>query len=784
MLMKDYTLRSLYHLVRRINQYASEFKSLTDAQLQDKTAFFKQQLENGKTLDEILPEAFAVVREADRRVLGMFPFDVQVMGGIVLHQGNVAEMKTGEGKTLTATMPLYLNALTGQSTLLITANEYLAKRDAAEMGKVYQWLGLSCSCGVTAPDKDLKPVEKRAIYAADIVYTTSGTFGFDYLLDNLASNSAEKYMRPFGYAIVDEVDQVLLDSAQTPLVISGAPRVQSNMYRIADNFIQTLSEDQEYKLDEERKSVGLTPKGITAAEHYFRLSKLYDGQYTELLRQIMLALRAHTLFENGKDYVVEAGEIKLLDEQNGRVLEMTKLQSGQHQALEARENLDITPDMRAMASITFQNLFRKFKKLGGMTGTGKTAEEEFIETYYMKVVRIPTNRPIIRRDLPDLVYSTLPEKLLASLDLVKKLHQKGQPILLVTQSVELSEIYSELLLREQIPHNVLNARNAAKEAAIIAEAGQRDAVTVATSMAGRGTDIKLGTGVAELGGLAVIGTEKMTNHRVELQLRGRAGRQGDPGMSRFFVSLEDEVVFKFGARWLRHYFENHSFKLGNSPKRLKSRLIYQAIQRAQNVSDNNGYQQRKSTLEFDESVRIQREEIYKQRDKLIFGTEHLDYQVKDILKKQINTFVKNSHHLTQQRISRFIWDNISYSYQIEDNKSFDQESLTDYLYDIALSQLHNKINSMSEGDRQSFFRLAILKAIDNCWIEEVDNLQQLRTVVSARQYAQRNPIYEYHQEAMTSFKKMKSRIMQQIIKNLLLSSILTGENGESVIYFS
>ncbi|NYA65014.1 accessory Sec system translocase SecA2, partial [Lactobacillus salivarius] len=611
------SLRVVKKILKKVNSHAEEMSKLSDNQLKDKTQQFKKRLKQGETLDNILPEAFAAIREADKRVLGMFPYDVQVMGGIVLHQGNIAEMKTGEGKTLTATMPMYLNALSGESIILVTTNEYLANRDCEEMSQVYNWMGLSAASAVPENADDLKVEEKREIYNSDIVYTTNNALGFDYLIDNLASSKEEKFMPEFSYVIVDEVDAVLLDTATTSLVISGAPRVQSNMYKMTDEFVVSLEEEEDYRLDEEKKNVWLTRKGIEVAQEYFRVPNLYDGKHVELVRHITLALKAHNLFEKGKDYVIEDNKMYLLDSTEGRILENTKMQQGQQQAIEAAEGAEISDDMRSMASITYQNFFRLFKKIGGMTGTGKTANKEFIETYYMKVIQIPTNNPVIRKDYPDKIYPTLREKLMASLKLVKELHEKGQPILLTTADVELSEIYSEILLHEQIPHNLLNAHNAAKEAEIISEAGQWGSVTVATSMAGRGTDIKLGKGVKELGGLAVIGTELMPSKRTELQLRGRSGRQGDPGFSQFFVSLEDDVVIDSGPKWVHKYLKKHRNDNPDSPRELKSLRFRWAMKRTQKQHDNQGYNNRKQTMDYDESSKKQRNLIYSQRDELI-----------------------------------------------------------------------------------------------------------------------------------------------------------------------
>lgn len=780
--MNTLALRKVRRILKKINSFASKMEILTDEELKAKTDYFKDKLAKGASLDYILPEAFAVMREADRRVLGMFPFDVQVMGGIVLHQGNVAEMKTGEGKTLTATLPLYLNALTGKGTFLVTTNEYLAQRDCEELKSVYQFMGLSCCFGIPK-DKDSDPAVKRQIYQHDIVYTTNSTLGFDYLIDNLAKNKDGKYMRDFNYAIIDEADQVLLDTAQMPLIIAGAPRVQSNQYITANIFVNTLKRDEDYELDEDETSVWLTEKGIERAQAYYGISNIFIEEHYDLLKHIILALRVNKLMKLGKDYVVQDGEVKLLDQKNGRIMEGNKLEAGVHQAIEAKEEVDITPAMRAMASITYQNFFRMFPKIAGMTGTGKVAEEEFINTYYMKVIQIPTNRPVQRKDLPDRIYVTLPEKLLASLEVVKKLHAKGQPLLIATASVEISEIYSELLLREKIPHNVLNANNVPKEAEIIKEAGQKDAVTVATLMAGRGTDIKLGPGVKELGGLAVIGTEKLASKRDDLQLRGRSGRQGDPGLSLFFTSLEDEVVIKHGLTWLHEYYDKHKDFDWKEPRQLTKRKFRRALENSQKQSDNAGKKGRENSLEFDESMRIQREIIYKQRNELIEASEV--YDVEKIITEQIDNFLKAHTELDEFTLERYIYGNLTYHYSGE----FTGLDLTNklavkkQLLVLATNELNRKKQQLNnEEELANFYRTSILRAIDSCWIEEVDNLQQLRTIVSSRSMAQRQPMYEYHKEAFQSYNRMKESVHQKIVKNLLLSTVVKTENGNVIDY--
>lgn len=773
-----------YHILNRklkqINRLAPQMAALTDGELQHKTVEFKERLAQKETLDELLPEAFAAIREAAKRVLGMFPYDVQVLGGIIMHGGNIAEMKTGEGKTLTAVMPLYLNALSGKSTILVTPNEYLAQRDANEMGPLYEFMGLSLGCRAGEEQEELKPYDKRYLYQQDIVYTTNATLGFDYLIDNLAETVDKKFMPEFDYVIIDEADAILLDSAQTPLIISGAPRVQSNLYGLVDNFILTLEEDQAYKLDEKREAVWLTPTGIAEAEQYFSVPKLYDGTHTELVKHINLALRAHLLFENGKDYVVRDGEVVLLDDKDGRILEMTKLQGGQHQALEAKEHVEITHNMRAMASITYQNLFKLFQKTAGMSGTAKTAEDELIEVYQMKVLPVPTNKPVQRIDEPDEVYLTLPEKLRASMKVVKKLHAKGQPILIATGSVELSEIYSELLLAEMIPHSVLNAYNDAKEAQIIKEAGQKGSVTVATLMAGRGTDIKLGPGVKELGGLAVIGTEKMQNVRMELQLRGRAGRQGDPGYSKFFVSLEDEVVQKNSAKRIEKYWRKHKDQPTDRPLRSKYQKI---VASAQVASDNSARKQRQLTLAFDESVKTQREKVYHQRNEFIFQADDFEYDVLALIKKDVDEFLQQGQ-TTKAQIERYIFDNISYEAHFLPEK-IDNAQVKEMILQLAQTELKRKADILKDPVQlRNFYRLCLLKAIDTSWIEEVDTLEQLKNLITARTSAQRNPVYEYHFEAKRAYQAMQANLRRLALQNLLLSTITVKKDGSLDVYFA
>ncbi|MEQ9809962.1 accessory Sec system translocase SecA2 [Streptococcus jiangjianxini] len=779
-----YRLKRIQKLVDEINGLADEMGSLSDSELKHKTVEFRKRLKKGESLDSLLPEAYAVVREADKRVLGKFPYDVQVMGAIVLHQGNLAEMKTGEGKTLTATMPLYLNGLTGDGAILVTTNAYLACRDAEEMRPVYTFLGLTVGIGVREDEKKIEIPEKKRIYASDIIYTTNSVLGFDYLIDNLAPNKSKKYMRELNYVIVDEADSVLLDSAQTPLVISGAPRVQSNLYDISNQFVSTLVEGDDYYVNLEQKEVWLKQEGMDAAESFFALHDIYDVTHFELVRHVNLALKAHTLFTLGKEYVVENGKVQLLDQTNGRILESTKLQGGQHQAIEAKEMVKLSPEMRAMASITYQNLFLLFRKIAGMTGTGKPAEEEFIEIYNMEVIRIPTNKPVQRKDLPDKIFTTLPEKVNACVQEIKRIHRTGQPILVVSGSVRMSELFSEILLMEGIPHSLLNAYNAAKEAQMIAEAGRLHAVTVATNMAGRGTDIKLAEGVRELGGLAVIGTERMLNERMDLQMRGRSGRQGDPGFSEFYVSLEDELLTQYGASWIEQYFKKHRDSIDEyRPKELRQRRFKAAITKAQAASESSGKESRTTIVQYDESVKIQRNFIYQERNRVLNGSSE-GFDVQQIIEDALTDFIDSQDELTPFMVERYIFDHLSYEFTDfpDDFDATDKEAVKAYLWELITKEQERK-ESLITKDFETFRQTAVLKAIDESWIEEVDYLQQLRIVVQGRQSAQRNPVYEYHSEAIQSYQRMKKDIRNLALQYLMLSDVSYNKKNKLEIHF-
>jgi len=788
-----YKLRKINKILKKVNSWKDRISQLTDQELQDKTGEFRERLEQGATLDDILPEAFAVAREADKRVLGMFPYDVQVMGGIVLHQGNVAEMNTGEGKTLTATMPVYLNALEGKGVMVITTNNYLATRDAEEMGQVYRFLGLTIGVPLkVSEDEEILPEVKREIYKSDVVYTTNTSLGFDYLTENLTASVDGQFLADFNYAIVDEIDSVLLDSAQTPLIISGSPRVQSNLYGIIDTLIKTFKEGEDFKVDEDKKRVWLTKKGAKSAESFLGIKNLYDPEHRDLVRHISLALQANKNFIRDKDYVIHPNkrgvkEVVLLDQATGRLMEMTRLQGGLHQAIEAKEGLELTQETRAMASITYQNLFKMFRKLGGMTGTGKVAEAEFLDTYAMSVIKIPTNRKKIRQDLPDQIYLTLPEKVFASLEYIKEVHAKGNPVLVFVGSVEMSTLYSNLLLREGIAHNLLNANNAPREAQIISESGQKGAVTVATSMAGRGTDIKLGPGVSELGGLVVVGTERMMNQRIDLQIRGRSGRQGDPGRTKFFVSLEDDLIKNWGPDWIQDTYHDYDVdRRIDATKALTKRKYRNLVERAQNASESSSQASRRMTLEFAESMNIQRDLVYKERDRLIKKEGRLDDIVEQVVRDVFAQVSKNKDYEEPIAFYRYVLDNVSYQVDLlKNHQSFRSNKMKEnFLWEIAQDELETKYKILGTDEVVAQFqRMAILKAIDENWVEQVDYLQQLRTALTGQYTNQKNPLVEFFQEAYQSFERMKFLSKEQVIRNLLLSRVEINKKGEIVLHF-
>lgn len=705
---------------------------------------------------------------------------MQILGGIALHQGYLAEMNTGEGKTLTATMPLYLNALTGKSTILVTTNEYLVLRDAEEMGQVYSFMGLTVAAGVRArQDEKISNDEKREIYNADIVYTTHSALGFDYLFNNLVTSAEDRFMREFYYVIIDEADFVLLDSAQTPLVISGAPRVQSNLYEMADFFVKTLEEDRDYEVEE--KKVWLTDQGVRYAEQYFGIDNFYGREYFEINRHVTLALRAHVLFAKEKEYVVaENEEIRLLDSGSGRMMPGVKLRGGQHQALEVKEHLKVSQENRSVASVTYQNLFLLFPKMAGMSGTIADASDELRDVYGVSVLVVPPNCPVIRKDFPDRVFQDADSQFRAAIDAACEVHSTGQPVLLVVSTIAETELVSRLLTNQKIPHNVLNANNAFWEADIIKEAGQMNAVTVATAMAGRGTDIKLGEGVEELGGLAIIGVGRMNNIRQERQARGRAGRQGAPGNSRFYISLEDEIVTDYGAPYIRKYMEKgRHFSKGR---------IHRLICNAQKLCEESAVLSRRQALNYDEVMQKQRQLIYSMRDELLDGGRIGKERLMQIAENNIQTFVggfSGKQPVSRQAVSRYLLDNISYQMDdISDSILQGKESVTQYLrkqVEAALQEQESRIGD--DETMEEFVRVATLRALDDAWVEEVDYLQQLQSAVAGRTSAQRNPVFEYRKDALESFGQMEQTVVRNVMRNILLSEVSYDAEGRMQILF-
>ncbi len=763
--------KRLHFLLGKVKEECKKVKELSDYELKNKTLEFKERLHNGETTDDLLPEAFVVCCEADYRVLGMFPYDVQILGGIALHLCYLCEMNTGEGKTLTATMPLYLNGLTGKSSILVTANEYLAIRDAEEMGQVYKFLGLSVEAGVKRDTNEkLDNDSKKDVYAADIVYTTHGSLGFDYLLNNLVQSKEDRFMRDFYYVIIDEADSVLLDSASMPLVISGSPRVQSNLYGITDFFVTTLVEDVHYEIED--KKVWLTKEGVEYVQRYFRIENLYGEENYDILRHVVLALRAHFLLEKDTDYVVtDKGEVVLLDKSTGRKMTGMKLRGGSHQAIEEKEHVELSDEQRSVASITYQNLFNLFPKMSGMSGTIKDGKDELLEVYHKQVVVIPPNKPLARIDLPDQYFKTSEEQFDAVIKETVKRHETGQPVLLIASLISDTEMLSKLLVQENIEHSVLNANNAFWEAEIIKEAGQKNVVTVATSMAGRGTDIRLGPGVKELGGLCVLGVGRMNNTRDERQARGRAGRQGEPGVSMFYVSLEDDVCEILGDDFMEKYIEKDKY--------ISKRRIKKLVNKSQKIKEESSVFQRKNSVDYDSVMQRQKTIMYKTRNDLLDGMSLDENVLKQIYVNNINEFAKDHKKMDDKTMYRYILDNLAYRLK---ELSVSSANKKDYLKQYADMAFKDKKQVL--GNRFSeYCRLCTLKALDDGWIEEVDYLQQLQAAISGRSTAQRNLLYEYQREARLSFRDMEKSIKKAMIRNILLGEVSFGKDNEMIILY-
>ena len=753
-------LKRLSKLADEVGSYADEYEKLSDEELQAKTPEFKQRYQAGETLDDLLPEAFAVAREGAKRVLGLYPFHVQIMGGIVLHEGNIAEMKTGEGKTLTATMPVYLNALAGKGVHVVTVNEYLSARDAEEMGELYNWLGLSV--GVNA--NEMTPDKKREAYAADITYSTNSEIGFDYLRDNMVVYKDDMVQRPLNFAIVDEVDSILIDEARTPLIISGQSEGSSQLYMSTDQFAKTLTDKDDYKVDLETKTVSLTDRGIEKAEKYFNLENLYDTDNTALTHHLDQALRANYIMMLDKDYVVKDDEVLIVDSFTGRIMDGRRFSDGLHQAIEAKEGVTIQEESKTMANITYQNLFRMYKKLAGMTGTAKTEAEEFREIYNMEVISVPTNKPVARIDEPDLLYPSLESKFHAVIEKVKELHEKGQPMLIGTVAVETSEYLSQKLDEANIPHVVLNAKNHAKEADIVMNAGQRGAVTIATNMAGRGTDIKLGPGVVELGGLAVIGTERHESRRIDNQLRGRSGRQGDPGLSQFYLSLEDDLMLRFGSERIKNFLDR--MKVEGDDAVIRSKMITKQVESAQKRVEGNNYDSRKNVLQYDDVMRQQREVIYGERQEVIEESKSLDWVVKPMVERTVSRIVDlhtqgKPEDWELQTILDFAISAMVSPDQIsmDDLRNKSADEIKQFLMGLANKVYQQKKEQLyDESQMLEFEKVVVLRVVDSHWTDHIDAMDQLRQSIGLRGYGQQNPLVEYQREGYKMFEEMVADI--------------------------
>ena len=753
-------LEEIRQLALKVDALKDNVASLDDTQLKQKTEEFKERIRVGESLDDLLPEAFAVAREAAKRVIGEFPYLVQIMGGIVLHQGDIAEMKTGEGKTLTSVLPVYLNALGGQGVHIVTVNEYLAGRDAKWMGAIHEFLGLSVGLNIRA----LTPAQKRAAYRCDITYTTNAETGFDYLRDNMVTKIEERVLRPLNMALVDEVDSILIDESRTPLIISGGQKQTAQLYIQADRFVKSLVEEEGYIVDVKSKTVQLTEEGVHQAERQFKVNNLYDITHTHLVHHLHQALKANYTMANDVEYVVQDNEIIIVDQFTGRLMKGRQYSDGLHQALEAKENVPIKQETSTMATITYQNFFRLYSKLCGMTGTAKTEEEEFMTIYNMRVVEIPTNRPIVREDYPDAIYGTQKAKFQALMEEIKERHASGQPVLVGTIAVETSEFIAKMLTQNKIRHEVLNAKNHAREAEIIAKAGQKGSITIATNMAGRGTDIKLGEGVRELGGLAVLGSERHESRRIDNQLRGRAGRQGDPGYSRFYVSVQDELMVRFGSERYSTLFN----QLGDQA--VESKIVTKSITSAQKRVEGVNFDVRKTLLEYDDVLRQQRETIYNQRDYIL---EHQDVHelIKEmfgrVIENLVRTHVEVKNHAEEVNIEGFL--NALTAMQFTDI-SLDEASLKGKsvaeIIEMAKDLAWNSYEAKIEPFKQHSLGLEkniVLSIVDRSWQEHIDTMSKLREGIHLRSYAQNKPLQAYVAEGYELFEDMLNRISQEVV---------------------
>ena len=765
-------LRRFMKIADQIEAKSDEYEKLTDKQLQHKTEEFKKELEKGKTLDDILIDAFATVREAAKRVINEKPFYTQVLGALAIHYGNIAEMKTGEGKTLTSVMPAYLNALTGEGVHIITVNEYLASRDAAWMGQIFEFLGLTVGTNL----RDLSPAEKRERYNCDILYSTNNEIGFDYLRDNMVVRKEDRVQRPLNFAIVDEVDSVLIDEARTPLIISGGAMHSNNQYTDAQRFVRDLKENEDFIIDEKTKSINLTDEGSKKCEKFYGIDNMYDIKYSALVHHINQALRANFTMKNEVDYVVQDGKVVIVDQFTGRLMQGRAFSEGLHQAIEAKEGVKINEETKTLATITFQNLFRMYKKLSGMTGTAKTEEEEFRNIYNMYVIQIPTNKPVIRKDMADLIFATKQDKYNAIIKEIKERHATGQPVLVGTIAIETSELISNMLKKERIKHEVLNAKNHAREAEIIAKAGEIGSVTIATNMAGRGTDIKLGEGVKELGGLCVIGTERHESRRIDNQLRGRAGRQGDPGYTQFFVSFEDDLIVRFGTDRFKDLLQ--AAGLGTTIN-LRSKTMTRNVETAQKKVEGNNFDIRKSLLQYDDVMGRQREIMYERRNEIL-DSDSIHESIINLIKDHIYNLVMS--HLVEQpellefdcsEICEYVNENLLRNSNMKlseiINKSKDE--VIQILEDKIIGEYENKIKDLPEEIVNDFEKVIALRVIDTHWMEHINTMDHLKEGIGLRSYAQNNPLVEYTNEGFQLFDEMLDTINREITKYLLKAEI-------------
>ncbi len=749
---------------QQINPLEVGLKKLSDSSLANKTNEFKARLAKGETLDDILPEAFAVIREASRRVLGMRHFDTQLIGGIILHRGNIAEMCTGEGKTLVATAPVYLNALEGKGVHVITVNDYLAKRDSEWMGQVYKFLGLSV--GLIIHDLDFN--QRKIAYNSDITYGTNNEFGFDYLRDNMVTSLDQMVQRPLHYCLIDEVDSILIDEARTPLIISGPGQKSTDAYYTVAKLVPQLKKEEDYTIDEKQKTVAPTEAGVAKMEKLLHVENLYDAENLELNHLFVQALRAQTMMTRDKDYVVKDGEVVIVDEFTGRLMYGRRYSDGLHQAIEAKEGLEVQRESQTLATITFQNYFRMYDKLAGMTGTAKTEEQEFIKIYGLPVLQVPTNKPIQRKDLPDVIFKNKRGKYKAVVREVERRHATGQPMLIGTTSIEQSEELSHMLDQANIPHSVLNAKYHEREAAIVALAGQKGAVTIATNMAGRGTDISLGEGVAELGGLAIIGTERHESRRIDNQLRGRAGRQGDPGSSQFFLSLEDDLLRIFGGDNIKSFME----KMGlEEDEPINSRMVSNAIQKAQKRVEARNFDIRKYVLEYDDVMNQQRKVVYDQRRKILEGEDMKDQilsMVDNIIEKGMETYADPKLYPEEWDFAGLLKYAEKYflapgDLKLEEIEDMSREEVEDKLKTMAHETYNAREESIGSPMMRELEKAVMLKVVDSKWMEHLDDMDMLKEGISLRSYGQRNPIVEYKVEAFDIFEEMQQAMMETII---------------------